>query len=363
MHDPDDDRAFMAAALAAHAPAAGRVTVHPTPVASAPASLAHDLLRSMGKHLPLAGSEDGTFWTGNAETAWRAVAAWILALRIGHVIVTRAHRISPRHFKYLFALREHTGIRLTLLCHGPLPPVLASALAVLPHDSAYDLAAARRVMAAPVPAAPPAAARFAWWEAQGQYPPHPDEPCFLLPARRKPGRDELNAAARRLGRTVLPLPAAGRFPPDPDEPTVLLAHRLHARIAHPVHAAALGLRILTGRPATQLPSPQVHEAVPAQSQRRPKRPAPSWAVDLIEAARRFGQLEGRQSSVSPLRLCSFDQTGAAEAAHTCGVIDYQAPRLGRHAAANALRSNRPAAADRDAGSMRDAPHQSANPRE
>lgn len=69
VHDPDDDRAFMAAALAAHAPAAGRVTVHPTPVASAPASLAHDLLRSMGKHLPLAGSDDGTYWTGNTETA------------------------------------------------------------------------------------------------------------------------------------------------------------------------------------------------------------------------------------------------------------------------------------------------------
>ena len=49
VHDPDDDYAFMAAALAAHAPALGRITVHPTPVASAPASLAHDLLRSLGK--------------------------------------------------------------------------------------------------------------------------------------------------------------------------------------------------------------------------------------------------------------------------------------------------------------------------
>ncbi|MFC7472683.1 hypothetical protein ACFQVA_42505 [Actinomadura keratinilytica] len=54
VHDPHDDHAFMAAALAAHTPQAGHITVHPTPVASAPASLAHDLLRSMGKHLPLA---------------------------------------------------------------------------------------------------------------------------------------------------------------------------------------------------------------------------------------------------------------------------------------------------------------------
>ncbi|NEB67456.1 hypothetical protein G3I39_10400, partial [Streptomyces fulvissimus] len=67
---------------AAHTPALGRITVHPTPVASAPAALAHDLLRSMGKHLPVAGSEDGTYWTGNAQTAWRVVATWMLALRI-----------------------------------------------------------------------------------------------------------------------------------------------------------------------------------------------------------------------------------------------------------------------------------------
>ncbi|MGW1109299.1 hypothetical protein ACWD4E_41860, partial [Streptomyces sp. NPDC002540] len=149
VHDSHDDYAFMAAALAARTPALGRITVHPTPVASAPASLAHDLLRSLGKHLLLAGSEDGTYWTGNTETAWRAVAAWIFALRIGHVIVTRTHRISSRHFEHLFALRELTGIRLTLLCHGPLPPAVAAALTVLPHEEAHTLAAARLAVAAP----------------------------------------------------------------------------------------------------------------------------------------------------------------------------------------------------------------------
>ncbi len=149
VHDPHDDYAFMAAALTSHTPALGRVTVHPTAVASAPASLAHDLLRSMGKHLPPAGSEDGTYWTGNTETAWRAVAAWVFSLRIGHVIVTRAHRISSRHFEYLFALRELTGIRLTLLCNGPLPPVLAAALAVLPHEAVHGLAAHRRAVVLP----------------------------------------------------------------------------------------------------------------------------------------------------------------------------------------------------------------------
>lgn len=350
VHDPHDDYAFMAAALAAHTPALGRITVHPTPVASAPASLAHDLLRSMGKHLPLAGSEDGTYWTTNLETAWRVVAAWMLALRMGHVIVTRAHRISSRHFEYLFALRELTGVQLTLLCHGPLPSALAAALAALPHEEAHNLAEARRAVAAPVPAPPPPAGQFAWWQADGQFPPHEGEPCFLLPTRRAPGRGEIEAAACRLGRAVLPLPAAGRFPPEPDEPTALLARRLHARIAHPVHAAALAVRILTGCPATQLQLPAAHKALPARSNRDPERPAPSWAVDLIEAARRFGQLEERQHSARPLRLRPWDQAGVTEAAHTCGVVEHQAPRSRRHPAARTPSSPRPAAAHRSVGS-------------
>ncbi|MEU1630255.1 hypothetical protein ABZ746_34145 [Streptomyces sp. NPDC020096] len=210
VHDPRDDHAFMAAALAAHAPALGRITVHPTPVASAPAALAHDLLRSLDKHLPLAGSEDGTYWTTNTETAWRVVAAWILALRIGHVIVTRTHRVSSRHFEYLFALRELTGIRLTLLCHGPLPPTLTAALAALAHHQVHTPDAARRAVSVSAPRPP--AHRWAWWEAEGQFPPRADEPCFLLPTRRTVGRRRIEAAARRLGRTVLPLPAA-RCPP------------------------------------------------------------------------------------------------------------------------------------------------------
>lgn len=328
VHDPCDDHAFMAAALAAHTPQAGRITVHPTPVASAPASLAHDLLRSLGKHLPPAGSEDGTYWTGNTETAWRALAAWTLALRTGHLIVTRAHRISSRHFEYLFALRELTQIRLTLLCHGPLPPALATALATLRYEEAHTLAAAHRAFTAPAP--PPPTGRFAWWEAGEQFPPREDEPSFLQPTRRTPGCGVIEAAARHLGRAVLPLPAAGRFPPEPDEPTALLAHRLHTRIAHPVHAAALAVRVFTGCPATQLQLPAAHTAASALPSRGPEHPAPTWAVDLIEAARCFGQLEGRQNSSRPLRLSPWDQTAVTEAAHACNLHEHQAPATKRH---------------------------------
>ncbi|MEV8457748.1 hypothetical protein AB0467_35030 [Streptomyces sp. NPDC052095] len=278
-----------------------------------------------------------------------AQAAWALALRIGHLIVTRAHRISSRHFEYLFALRELTRIRLTLVCHGPLPPALATALATLRYEEAHTLAAAHHAFTMPAP--PPLTGRFAWWEAGEQFPPREGEPCFLLPTRRTFGRGMTEAAARRLGRTVLPLPAARcplpaarRFPPEPDGPTALLAHRLHTRIAHPVHAAALAMRIFTGCPATQQQLPAAHTAPPAaRPNRGPERPAPSWAVDLIDAARFFGQREGRQHSAHPLRLSPWDQAGVTEAAHACGVVEHPVPRSSRRPAARTPSSS-PAAA-------------------
>lgn len=323
VHDLGDDYAFMAAALAAHAPAHGRITVHPTPVAGAPASLAHDLLRSMGKHLPAGGSPEAVGWAAQAEIAWRAVAAWMSVLRIGHVVVTRVHRISSRHFEHLFALRELTGMRLTLLCHGPIPAALAAALPALAHEQVHTLATARCALAVVGPYEAGRAGHFAWWEATAQFPPHPGEPCFLLPLRRKTSRADIEAASKRLDRTVLPLPAPGRFAPEPDEHTLLLAHRLHARIAHPVHAAALALRILTGRPQTQLSDPT---APGAGARTPPERPAgaPPWAAGLIETARCFGNLD-RIRSEGPLRLTGWDQQAVIEAARACALHEMEAP--------------------------------------
>ncbi|MEU5798722.1 hypothetical protein ABZ800_35145 [Streptomyces sp. NPDC047813] len=330
VHDRSDDYAFMAVALAAHSPQAGRITVHPTPVAGAPASLAHDVLRSMGKHLLPDGSPEAVGWAAQAEIAWRAAAAWMSALRIGHVVVTRAHRISSRHFEHLFALRELTGMRLTLLCHGPVPSALAAVLSALEYETVHTLAAARRTLAATGPADPPTAARFAWWEAAAQFPPHAGEPCFWLPARRTPSRVDLQAASRRLEAAVLPLPAAGRFSPEPDEHTLLLAHRLHARIAHPIHAAALALRILTGRPQAQLPGPTTRGT---NTPTDPGRQAgtPPWAAGLIEAGLCFGNLDRPTRGEGPLRLSSWEQAAVTEAARACALHELPAPgsRRGR----------------------------------
>lgn len=177
---------------------------------------------------------------------------------------------------------------------------------------------------------PSTAARFAWWEAAAQFPPHPGEPCFWLPGRRTPSRTDLQAASRRLDATVLPLPAAGRFSPEPDEHTTLLAHRLHARIAHPLHAAALALRILTGRPATQLPHPTTPGT---NTHTEPGRQAgtPPWAAGLIEAGGRFGNLDRPTRAEGPLRLSPWDQTAVTEAARTCALHELPPPgsRRGR----------------------------------
>ncbi|MFE3527005.1 hypothetical protein ACFXOD_36620 [Streptomyces sp. NPDC059161] len=50
--DPYDDVVHTRAALAAHAPHHGRLTVHPTPGADAAIALAHDILAALGKPSP-----------------------------------------------------------------------------------------------------------------------------------------------------------------------------------------------------------------------------------------------------------------------------------------------------------------------
>ncbi|MEU8844029.1 hypothetical protein AB0D97_33780 [Streptomyces roseus] len=292
VHDEDDDRAFMQWALAVHAPAAGRVTVHPAPTATAPAALAHDLLRALAKHLPWAGSPEGTCWMRDARTAWRAAAAWVQALEIKHIVLTRAHLVTAAHLTRLFALAHLTGIRLTLLCHGPLAPAAAAAVQAQRPARVYTLAAARHV--APAEPARPVPGRFAWWE-PAPFPPPAAEPCFRLPGH-------------------VPLPT---------EHLVAVARRLHSRIAHPQHAAALAAQLMTNQSLEHVlalpPSAFTPEAVPG------------WAVALIEAGRRFKDLDGRVGSPFLFRLSGWDRIAVAEAALACGLKEHQPRPPRRHA--------------------------------
>ncbi|MET8275106.1 hypothetical protein [Streptomyces sp. NPDC005096] len=304
IHDRHDDRSFMTAAANAHCPALGHLTVHPTPVATAPASLAHDLLRALGKHPPHPTNGPGqpAPWADNTDQAWTAVAAWTHALQITHLLICRAHLISPRHWTHLFALREHTGAHLTLLCHGPLLPALRACL---------DAVSARSTDRPPAPPSFDATtADSLWWQAANAYPPRADEPHLHLPARSRRPRPSPHQQAA---------PAAYRLPP-PDQnqqethPALrTAARRIHARIAHPLHAAAVATLVLTGCRTDQLTGPR-----PATSLAS----TPRWATPLFTAAHTFQTLRGVPQG--PVKLTGLDLRCVEAATAACRLVPHAA---------------------------------------
>ncbi|RPK53925.1 MULTISPECIES: hypothetical protein [unclassified Streptomyces] len=118
--DADDHPAWTAAALDAHSPENGRVTLHPSPGSSAPPALAQDILCALGKRLPPRGMDaprHRASWADMVGPAWTAAASWINAYRTGHLIVLRAHTLTPARWEQLDTLRARTGIHLTLIWH------------------------------------------------------------------------------------------------------------------------------------------------------------------------------------------------------------------------------------------------------
>ncbi|GII33009.1 hypothetical protein [Planotetraspora mira] len=111
--DPQDERAVIDAALGAHAPHLGCVTVHPTPAASGDLVLAHDLLFALGKRaIPLTVEQ-----LPDSSSAWAAVATWIRIAQITMLVVLRAHLLSARCWRLLLELRSATGVHLVLVHH------------------------------------------------------------------------------------------------------------------------------------------------------------------------------------------------------------------------------------------------------
>ncbi|MFD0391861.1 hypothetical protein ACFQ3Z_00490 [Streptomyces nogalater] len=168
--DLHDQPSYTTTALASHQPEAGRIAVHPTPLATAPAYLAHDLIRALGKHLPPPGI-DPPWWTTNAESSWRVTAAWTQALHINHYVICRAHRITGRHLEHLMALRERTRARLTLVVSGPPPAVLTSILNAVPHHSITTLEAARQHLNTGSESLTNTSATYPWWHRAPSLPP------------------------------------------------------------------------------------------------------------------------------------------------------------------------------------------------
>ncbi|MFF4316985.1 hypothetical protein [Streptomyces sp. NPDC001507] len=125
--DEEDDLFYTRAALQAHRPAEGRITVQPTPASVSPAALAHDMLYALGKRLA-PGPNSPDVWLDSVNAAWLAAAAWGVAMGVRHVVVPRAHLLTSRRIDQLLAWRESTGVQLTLLWQKPprgLPPALA----------------------------------------------------------------------------------------------------------------------------------------------------------------------------------------------------------------------------------------------
>ncbi|TCN45510.1 hypothetical protein EV641_12364 [Rhodococcus sp. SMB37] len=115
--DPDDDAHLTHTLLEIHDPASAVVTLHPTHGISSAATLAHDLLLTLGHSLDRAGAEGAT----GPDSAWRAVTAWVRGDGIRHLIVLRAHHLSPEQHARLLRLRHDTGVHLVLVWHSRDP--------------------------------------------------------------------------------------------------------------------------------------------------------------------------------------------------------------------------------------------------
>ncbi|MFJ3842355.1 hypothetical protein ACIPY6_43725 [Streptomyces sp. NPDC090054] len=287
--DAGDDAAFTHTALAAHAPHAGRITLHPAPGTTSDTALAGDLLFALGKpaHLP------GRFPHGRPPL-WEAAAAWTVALAVNRLTVLRAHLLDDRRLQRLLALQRQTGIHLTLVVHRPrLTAALDRALAPVTYTHTATLAAARalyfdgRLPAAggTAPAAVPPATGPARWLTLSSLDrlvsydsPGPcTGPCLpgLIEWKHRPAPGPLTAA--QAAQAVC---------------------RIHTATAHPRLAAALASTLFTGASFQQLAtarSDDFHDdpaLLALHDQTRftdgcATHPVPAWAAVFLRAATHY----------------------------------------------------------------------------
>ncbi|MFE5374045.1 hypothetical protein [Streptomyces mirabilis] len=237
--DEQDDLFYTRAALQAHHPGEGRITVQPTPASGSPAALAHDMLYALGKRLA-PGPNSPDVWLDSVNAAWLAAAAWGVAMGVRHVVVLRAHLLTLRRIDQLLAWRELTGAQLTLLWQKPprgLPPALAR---VERRISGRDQFEAILAEPGPIPARPsfppvlPAITGAAAMAA-GQAPA--PQPRGTGAASMRPGR-RAHPCVGALATAQL-VPAAPAIEVASEEAAALAA------LAHPLIAGALGVLAFT----------------------------------------------------------------------------------------------------------------------
>ncbi|MCC3777447.1 hypothetical protein [Streptomyces sp. UNOB3_S3] len=284
--DPADDADVLRAALAAHDPSAGRITVHPTPAAS-DAALVLDILAALGKPTDLPGSGGIA-----GPSAWILAAAWILALPDARLTVLRAHLLDEASWSHLLTLRTRTGVHLVAVCHTRRPPaVMRTALRPVEHHTVstdHDLG--DLLAPAPTAPAPPSCAAEGRW--------------ITVPAL------AYLASHHTFPRcSCTPPPARHPYVPERAYSIDQIAHRLATRTAYPQLAGALATAVFTGAPIAQLHTVRVGHlddgaaALALHDSRRTRRPGftadcgiytvPAWARPFLLAAANLVHLSPR----------------------------------------------------------------------
>lgn len=319
---PHDEPHYMRLAFAAHTPRHGRITVHPTPLAGNGAYLAHDLIRALGKHLPVPDDAHRLpAWTNNSDRSWHIAASWFIALGITRMTVCRAHRLSKPQWEHLLALSALTRTRLTLLCNGPVPRPTAALLDTIPHR-VLDTTRAATTHWRPL-SGPPVSDSYPWWQHTTAFPPRDAELWFRLPPQpREPLTIKFIPGAEPTGATP-PLPVPGPHQ-DPSHPhTAQIAARIHTRVAHPVHAACVALRALTGYSSAQIKT--LHER---SGNGLPEIPA--WARLLLDTARHLTHLRGHPDALNVLSTPHWEHPEIEQALRACRLLP--TPRARHHTA-------------------------------
>ncbi|MFJ2915365.1 hypothetical protein ACIO8F_39605 [Streptomyces sp. NPDC087228] len=233
--DERDDLHYTRAALAAHSPQGGRITVQPTPANSGPAALAHDVLYALGKRLA-SGPNSPDAALDSVHLAWHAAAAWSIAAGVRHVVVIRAHLLTARRVDQLLAWRELTGVQLTLVWHKP-PVGLPSALAEVRR--VRDRAQFTSVLAEPGP--PPARSLFP--STVTGITTQADAIVRLLV---RPGSPQSRSGVAGLGRSCAGATVTAQSTlPVPAQPVAAETVTGLGLLAHPLVAGALGVVAFT----------------------------------------------------------------------------------------------------------------------
>jgi hypothetical protein len=122
-----------------------------------------------------------------------------------------------------------------------------------------------------------------------------------------------------------------------------VAQRIHSRIAHPVHAAAVAIRVLAGYDTDQLS--QITIPTPQRPRADLPPDLPAWVLPLQDAARIYTELQGHirtdlpahlSGTDKPFRLATWERDDVARATETCRLVE--APT---HKRPNTPRKNRP----------------------